>query len=150
MWKNMTLFLVLFLFGTACQSDSKTANNQKDNQIASTVISVQLTCEDIGSTDEAPHFAVYAIVSERKTKLLEVSSGCQVIEEAQFADFQIPNDASAAVGGWWAGTGDYFYAQQNGAQIKFFHAVADEAQEKPGYDYQEIASYENGKFDVKQ
>lgn len=144
--KNTTLFLIITLFGVACQNDAK-----KDTAEDSTKpLAVQLTCEDIGSTDEAPHFAVYAIISEQKTKLMEVSSGCQIIEKAQFADYQIPNDATAAVGGWWAGAGDYFYAQQTGEKVKIFYAVADEAQETPGFKYKELATYEKGKFNVQQ
>lgn len=146
--KNATLFLALSLFIYACQSDAKKDN--ADTSASAKLVDVQLACEDMGTTDEAPHFAVYAIINEQKTKLMEVSSGCQIIEKTQYTDYQIPNDAIIAVGGWWAGAGDYFYALQKGEQVKIFYAVADEAQETPGFRYKELATYAKGKFNVKQ
>ena len=141
--KNTTLFYTILLSFFACKQDmNRTANEE----VAS--IPVQLVCEDIGSTDELPKYAVYAIISERKTKMLEVASGCQVIEKEQYGDFQIPMDAAMAVGGWWAGAGDYFYAQSTDNKVVIFHAVIDEAQTDTDYNYQKIATYKDGRFTV--
>lgn len=147
--RNLLFNFVLILFVMACQNEPKRAT-EEPAVTATKTLPVRLSCEDIGSTDEMPRYAVYAIIEERKTKVMEISSACEMIEKAQFANFQIPDDAAAAVGGWWAGAGDYFYAQQLGKKVSIFYAGVDEAQESPGYAYKEIATYENGKFNIKE
>ena len=51
----------------------------------------------------------------------------------------IPKNAKSAVGGWWAGGGDYFYVAIEEGDAVVYVGYADEGAE-PGdeYQYQEI------------
>lgn len=140
--KKLALFLLATLL-LSCQSD-KTSGEQKDN---AEKLSVQLVCEDIGSDDTQPYFGVYAIVNESKTKIKEITAVCETIAPEAYAEHEIPSNALSAVGGWWAGGGDYFYAAQAAGKVTFYHATVDEMQEDP-IAYQPIATFEDGRFSV--
>ncbi len=141
--KKLALFLLATLL-LSCQSD-KASNAQED---ATRNLIVQLVCEDIGSDDLQPFFGVYAIINESKTKLREITAVCEAIPLESYADYEIPGDALSAVGGWWAGGGDYFYAAQAAGKVTFYHATVDEMQEAPIV-YQPIATFEDGRFSVR-
>lgn len=143
----LPLLLILFVLG--CKQDVKNAAGAGSNVSESADLNVQLMCEDIGSTDERPHFGVYLIVNNSKTKIKEIAVACEVLDSAQFANYEIPAEALAAVGGWWAGAGDYFYARKIGEKVIVYYAGVDEAMAEPGYPYEVIATYENGKFSVE-
>lgn len=143
MKRFLPLLLILFVLG--CKQDAK--NSSKDTESAD--LNVQLLCEDIGSTDEMQHFGVYLVVNNSKTKIKEITVACEAIDAGEFADYEIPAEALAAVGGWWAGAGDYFYARKIGGKVIVYYAGVDEAMATPGYPYGVIATYENGKFSVE-
>lgn len=87
---------------------------------------VKLSCEDLGMQANTPHNAVYAIIEDRKTKIMEINAACAVLEPKSYADYGIPADALAALSSWYAGLGDYFYAKQEGEKIVFYHSVIGE------------------------
>lgn len=144
MKKILTLLAIALLAG--CRQDTNT-NNQSVLDSAPP-LQVRLYCEDIAPGADQPQFAVYAIINESKAKITEIGMPCQQIEPAEFANYQIPNEALSAVGGWWAGAGDYFYAKKEGKKIGIYYAGVDEAMEAPGFPYQKVATYDNGKFSV--
>lgn len=141
--KNI-VWIILVLFFISCQTDS----SKNTSEQAAEGFRVQLLCEDIDSDDMQPHFGIYAIVNNSKTKIKEMYAICETIDNESFADYEIPADATSAVGGWWAGGGDYFYAKQNAEIVTFYHAAVDEMQEGAAYAYEPIATYEKGRFSV--
>lgn len=143
----LPLLLILFVLG--CKQDAKNASEDTATDVESADLNVQLVCEDIGSTDERPHFGVYLIVNNSKTKIKEIAVACEALDAGNFVNYEIPTEALAAVGGWWAGAGDYFYARKIGEKVIVYYAGVDEAMAEPGYPYEVIATYENGKFSVE-
>lgn len=141
--------LLLILFALACKTDVQNASGEASSTTESPELNVQLTCENIGSTDETPHFGVYLIVNNSKTKIKEITATCEAIDASEFANYEIPSEALTAVGGWWAGAGDYFYARRVGENIIVYYAGVDEEMSEPGYPYEVIATYEKGKFSVQ-
>jgi hypothetical protein len=138
--------VALFLLATllfSCQPDRTSSDQEGENE----ALTIQLVCEDIGSDDTQPYFGVYAIVNESKTKIKEITTMCENITTEEYPALEIPEDAISAVGGWWAGAGDYFYAAQNGETITFYYAGVDEMQDEP-ITYQAIARFEDGRFSV--
>ncbi len=144
MKKILALLMIALL--VSCRQDTNT-NNQSLLESAPP-LQVKLYCEDIAPGADQPQFAVYAIINESKAKITEIGVACQPIEQAEFATYEIPDDALSAVGGWWAGAGDYFYAKKEGKKVGIYYAGVDEAMETPGYPYQRVATYDNGKFSV--
>ncbi len=107
---------------------------------------IRLLCQDTGSTEDAPAFAVYLQVDDRKSKVAETSCACEVIAPEAYATYEIPAEARFAAGGWWAGAGNYYYVIAEGNTLVVYHTAVDEMQEEPGYSYRRIAVYDNGKF----
>lgn len=134
-------FLLLATLLLSCQADK---NSNEDDVSA---LTVELVCEDMGSDDFQPHFGVYAVVNESKTKIKEIATMCEPIAAEEYADLEIPSEAVAAVGGWWAGAGDYFYARKESEKVTFYYAAVDEMQEGP-ITYQPIATFADGRFSV--
>ncbi len=75
-------------------------------------------------------------------KIIEVTEaiGCQPIQAGDYQQYQIPDAAVDACGGWWAGMGEYFYIIKNQESDYYMvmKATVDEQQESPGYEYQSI------------
>lgn len=138
MKRLFTCCLAFACLFSACKNDPKPVDwSAKD---------IRLICQDAGSTEEAPAFALYLQVADRKSKVAEISSTCDVIGTEEYAAYEIPAEAKFAAGGWWAGAGNYYYVIAEGNTLAVYHAIADEMQEEPGYSYRRIAVYEGGKF----
>lgn len=134
-------FLALVLL-SACGSDSTTADDA-NAQLAN----VRLQCEYLGESEGTPRYAVYALLDENKIKLAELPA-CDTILATDYADKGIPHTAITAVGGWWAGQGDYIYATvADGLLQLMIGSVGEEdAQSKPTYS--PLASYDGKKFQL--
>lgn len=146
---SFLLLLTTSLWVSSCQEKSKGEATSPESPEASSV-TVNFICEPISPSEEEPHYALYATVDDLKVKLSEISA-CEPIDSAHYGDYQIPAEALAAAGGWWAGAGDYFYARQSGNQIEFFQGALDEQDEVPNdFGYHLIASYQDGKFSYQQ
>lgn len=141
--KKSTLFFLFisFIIFNACQDDPVDEDMVSD-------IPVTLLCEKTSSDETMPRSALYAIINQGKTKIASISV-CDTIGPKRYTEFQIPQKAVAAAGGWWAGSADYFYAIERNGEIEFLHAEIDEMQETPGFQYRKIASYKDGRFDVR-
>ncbi|MCB0609573.1 MAG: hypothetical protein H6562_17890 [Lewinellaceae bacterium] len=141
MRSRIPVFLFIAGLFSGCLSDKPGGENDSE------VYKVSLVCESrSGSTEETPAAGVFAIVNANKTKIANVSV-CDSLTTANFQDLAIPQDALTAVGGWWAGSGDYFYARRGEEnEILFYHGAIDEMSETPSPDYQVIATFSNGKF----
>ena len=138
--KSFPAILAIMLF-SACQ-------NGPDNEAEEQSFTVQLQCQLINQDETAPRSAVYAVVNQNKVKLANISN-CDSIPTASYEDYDIPKTALEAVGGWWAGAGDYFYAIQEDSTIGFYQGWADEGQEDDVYHYNKIGSFANGQFNLQ-
>lgn len=135
-----SLLITAFLF-TACRPDSNTETDGQGFQ-------AQLQCQTISGDESAPQSAVYAIVNQNKVKIASISV-CDSIAPASYEDYGIPAAALAAVGGWWAGAGDYFYAIEEDSAVAFYQGWVDEAQEEDSYHYRKIALFQGGRFNLQ-
>lgn len=147
--KKTLYFMLLAGSMLACQPSSSSEQGNKDAMpMAAAPINVQLLCESTSESEDDPHHAVFAVISDSKAKIAEVSV-CDVIPTDNYAQYQIPADALAAVGGWWAGMGEYIYAQRNSdGSVSFYAGSAGESEEESALAYRNIATYANGSFSV--
>lgn len=88
-----------------------------------------LVCQDRGEdASGAPHYDVYVQYDSSKHKVGECNA-CAPLDLQDYHDYEIPKEAMAAVGGWFAGSGDYYYilsTKDDG--IKVFAGWQDESQ----------------------
>jgi len=126
----------------ACQSEPKKLDWDPST--------TQLLCENLTIDEATPEYAVYLRIGERKTKIAIIASSCNNLATEELATYQMPSEVLAAIGGWWAGSGDYLYAVLENDEVVVYQGGADEMQESPGYDYRRIASYNGKEFKLEQ
>jgi hypothetical protein len=137
-----TAFTLIFsIFFWACQPEPK-----KPDWDPTTT---QLLCEDLTVEPSSPVYAVYLRVGERKTKIAEINSSCNNLAAEELATYEMPAEVLGAIGGWWAGSGDYIYAVLENNEVVVYQGSADEMQEAPGYNYRRIVSYNGKEFKLE-
>lgn len=135
------LAAVALVIGCNNKSDNKTDDKKADTAITVTPSEkgVKLICKDMGADSmEIPHYDVYLSVDGVQTKIKSVN-GCSDITKESYEQYQIPKDAIAACGGWYAGGGDYYYVILKDGKPVVFEGWQEEQQEDEGYHWKEIS-----------
>ncbi len=145
MFKQLFLLpaVVVLLAGlSACSGNDKTKETAEEPQPSAPMqgITVALDCMTIGGENEDfPQRQVSLRLGTAST-VLDTIAACQLIERQDYARYGIPAEAVAACGGWWAGSGDYFYAViDKGDEIVVMRAMEDEANPAGRYNYEEVS-----------
>ncbi|MEZ4985477.1 MAG: hypothetical protein R2795_10640 [Saprospiraceae bacterium] len=136
-WAIAGLLLV-----TSCKTDRK-----GEADATHLLEAVSLSCEYLGEQEGTPRYAVYALLDESKVKLAELPA-CDTILSMDYRDKGIPADALGAVGGWWAGRGDYIYTDLKDGLLTFYIGSVDETSDSPIPTYMPLAVYEDRKFQL--
>jgi hypothetical protein len=145
------LFLVaVALFAFACNSktESTTTSNPETAKTEDAAqpdvnneITINLSCRELESMDEGdgvPLYEVSLVINGKETPV-DSATACGNIGSDMYDQYKIPANAQHAVGGWFAGGGDYYYLRVEGTDAIVMYGWADEGAE-PGteYQYQEI------------
>lgn len=128
---------IFLLFFSACQPESKTKDNGTGLTTDPPKAKVSFRCESLGEDEnEVPHNQVFLVVNDRSTKVADVTA-CDQITKDGYLNFQIPSNAVAACGGWYAGAGDYFYALEVKGKVVVMKGWQAEEQTDEGYHYEQ-------------
>lgn len=131
----------LLLLAAACGTEP--ADQQQSEEGGLTADQVYLACQPMNNPDAdevgAKH-EVYLYLADSKVKIADVIT-CDVIEADSYEQFQIPKEAIMAVGGWYAGFGDYFYLIMEGDNFVVKQGDMDEEREENNYYYKTVATY---------
>lgn len=95
---------------------------------------VQFICRDIGQGMDNPLYEVSLLVGQAYYTLDTIHT-CDKIQYGDYDEFEIPNRALTAAGGWWKDEGDYFFAFEEYGEIVVMHAWQTEEQSTQGYFY---------------
>jgi hypothetical protein len=99
---------------------------------------LKLVCKDMGvDSMDIPHFNVMLVKDGKETKIKTVN-GCGEITKEEYKTYDIPAEAIAACGGWYAGAGDYYYITMLNGKPSVFEGWQDETQKEKGYHWKEI------------
>ena len=128
----------LFILGACTPDQSGGGHTAAD-------FNVSLLCEQSGERDGIPYYAVYTVLNDSKVKLAEINA-CDTILPADYTDKGIPKEALTAVGGWYAGFGDYVYAVESGKGVTFHLGGIGEGQDEPMYSA--LATYIDEQFQI--
>ena len=142
----LALFGALFLLA-ACQNDPRTPPNDGSAETSEknklTTADVRLVCEAAEDPNQEagyPQNEVFLYLAESKVKVADILA-CEEIDKADFASHQIPENAIIAVGGWWAGAGDYLYVVQEGDNFVVKKGEIFEEQEDNSYNYKTVMTF---------
>ena len=130
---------IFLLFFAACKPDQKSKDNGTGLTTDAPKAKVLFRCESLGEDkNEVPHSQVFLVVNDQSTKIADITA-CDEVTKDGYANFEIPSNAIAACGGWYAGAGDYFYALQVKDSIVVMQGWQSEEQEDKGFHYEQAA-----------
>lgn len=114
------------------RSDSLNAKTPAETPRAT----LRFICRDIGQGMDNPLYEVSLLVGSAYYTLDTIHT-CNTIHRADYDEFEVPDQAMSACGGWWKGSGDYFFAYEDMGDIVVMHAWQTEEQSTQGYFYKE-------------
>jgi hypothetical protein len=89
---------------------------------------------------DQPTAQLFVVTGGKRTEVAKVNCHLTAYQPENFETYDIPSNAVAACGGWWAGAGDYFYLVPTGQGWEVFQGWEDEGQEDQGYHYKKVLS----------
>lgn len=103
-------------------------------------VEVNLTCHDLGEADMMPRNEVLLTINGTPY-VIDTIQACDPVPASGYSQYEIPSDATAACGGWWAGAGDYFYAMTKEGSVDVYQGWQDEGQTDEGYHWKLLKSF---------
>jgi hypothetical protein len=88
-----------------------------------------------------PHSKISVEYNDSRTYLGDIP-GVAEIQQGGNEAMEVPADAVASCGCWYAGGGDYFYIARSEKGITIYRGWLDEMQEDEGYHWQEMKNIE--------
>ncbi|MAT55434.1 MAG: hypothetical protein CMN32_13230 [Saprospirales bacterium] len=123
------IFSLLVIIG-ACSQPADGEQQQTENGVSETP---ELICKEVRNADEhpdSPLSEVYVRMGDYQLKVADVTI-CMSMDKSEYASQNIPDTALSAVGGWWAGGGDYFFLIADGENYRIMYKAEDESMEAP-------------------
>ncbi|WP_018478931.1 hypothetical protein [Pontibacter roseus] len=124
----------LLLACEASQSEADAVTTDLPATDLTTWVKADLACEEIRNADEDDPLAVVYLEQLGNRHLIDTVYTCSVIAPEMYRTFDIPRHALSASGGWWAGSGDFYYTLPEGDSIAVWHAHRQQ-QDSLGFQY---------------
>lgn len=95
----------------------------------------KLSCKSLGEMEYAPVYEVYVSFEEKKQKIGKCNA-CLDIPKSDYSSHEVPENAIAARGGWYAGGGDYFYSiRDEDGNLAVYQGWQDEGQAEEDFSF---------------
>ncbi len=144
-------FIALFI---GCTSDPKETSEGSNTTTPTTtaidVSTIKFLCQSSAepNTDgDAPRHEVFLQIGNSKVKVADILN-CEILGKDSYAQNQIPPTAIAAVGGWWAGAGDYLYIIEEGGNYVVKKGFTGEEVTNNDFDYKSIMTFDKNGNEV--
>lgn len=147
--KSLFALLLLTAFAIGCKNDAPDGQSTESTSTEPTAAAVidpttiKFMCETAETPNDqadAPHHEVYLQMGNSKVKVADILN-CETLGKDTYEQNQIPANAIAAVGGWWAGAGDYLYIiEEDGKYVVKKGAIAEES-ENNDFGYKTIMQF---------
>ncbi len=149
----VSLVFTAFLLGCKNEPKQQTEGGETTEQASTTAIdpaSIKFICQsatDPNTEADAPRHEVFLMLGNSKIKVADILN-CEILGKDAYEQNQIPATAIAAVGGWWAGAGDYLYImEENGNYVVKQGATAEEMTNND-FGYKTIMSFDKNGNEV--
>jgi uncharacterized Zn-finger protein len=146
MKKLLLASLLLTALVFSCTDEPKDNQGGATTETPATAIdpaTIKFICETAETPNEqadAPHHEVYLQLGNSKVKVADILN-CETFDKAAYEQNQIPAKAIAAVGGWWAGAGDYLYIIEEGGNYVVKKGAIAEESENNDFGYKTIMTF---------
>lgn len=129
---TFSFLLVFSLLFVCCKNEQSSHAESKQTWDAQ---NVKFICTDISKNpEEAPLFVVTIEAAGQKT-VVDTIMSCASFTKEDYERHDIPQNAIAACGGWWAGAGDYLYVVEEKGKLVVYAGWQEEQQEDKGFHY---------------
>lgn len=140
--KKSILFFLLIGFLFSCKNDASLQQAEKPKPIAKAPeLKAKLFCKTTEDAETAMPKSMIFLRLGKDIFRIGALLNCANIELDNYQDYQIPVDALTAAGGWWAGSGDYFYVIKDAGKFVVKQGMMDEMQAADDYGYRTIATF---------
>ena len=116
---------------SSCQEKSKSAQDSTTQPLEVAFVCHVEMDEELGY----PTGTVGVSVNGKEESLGDAQA-CADIAKEDYERYEMPKEAIAACGGWYAGAGDYFYASRDEKVVKVYQGWQSEEQEDTGFHYE--------------
>lgn len=123
MWSNF-LYILSAIFIASCQPSFQEASYEPFANEGRPV-KASLVCEFIGKNENGIQSSEVYIEYKGDLRKVENGQNCNSISSEEYDNYAIPEGATDACGGWFAGAGDYFYIMQYNDRIELFAGWQD-------------------------
>ena len=131
---SFVFFSILFL--SSCSENSSSQDGSQTASKNEAVISFR--CQKATNwTEETPQHEAHLMI-DKQDILVAIINTCEAISTDLYEQYEIPVNAIAACGGWWAGAGDYLYVVKEDEDINVYKGSQFEEQTEPGFGYEKI------------
>lgn len=135
--KKIKVLLSAFVVLTLLASCRNTVQEPAKEKAPAAAPAVKLTCVSKGEDENGVPKNEVILSVDGKEKLVASTTGCQEITKQEYSTYEIPDQAVAACGGWWAGAGNYYYAVVKEGVVTVFEGWNEEGQADKGYHWKE-------------
>lgn len=132
------LSLSLLLGFVSCAIQQKDETNIRIKNTFPQLVS--FNCEDMTADETYPKFKI-TLLMDGFPYTLDTITSCQNFAPSDFSNYEVPDSALAACGGWFAGSGDYFYATKKENVLQVYYGWQGEEQADEGFNYQVIKEF---------
>lgn len=145
-WVVLVLALAGYSCGDAPASTGEDATAETDTSAAATAESEDVPLESVSletvlvndpEMDGYPLHEISLVLAGRR-HVLDTIQVCEPLTAEERGEHNMPADALAACGGWWAGAGDYFYAIRRNDSLVVYQGWLDEMQQDESYHYEVV------------
>jgi hypothetical protein len=124
---TLRILLALYLFTlVACNQREEEQYVRFDREEAAydpgKWVKADLECEELRNADENDPQAVVYLSQLGVRHVIDTVYTCSIIAPQMYQTYDIPRNALSACGGWWAGSGNFYYTLQEGDSIAVMHA----------------------------
>ncbi len=152
--KNIIFVIFLFVaFLVGCTNDPPASKEGTTSTPTTTAIdpsSIKFICETSAqpNTDaDAPRHEVFLQMGSSKVKVADILN-CEILGKDTYEQNQVPPTAIAAVGGWWAGAGDYLYVIEEDGNYVVKKGFTGEENANNDFGYKTIMAFDKNGNEV--
>lgn len=136
--KSCFYLLALCLLLAACdtrQAETTVSTSASLGYDPDNWVKADLECDEVRNADEDDPQAVIYLSQQGSRHLIDTVYTCSVIAPEMYRTFDIPRHALSACGGWWGGSGSFYYTLQEGDSIVVLQATRQQEQDSLGFQY---------------